>query len=274
MKTKNTGSRILRFLTYAAAGVTAASLIAIVGYAILKGVPHLRPDMFSLHYSSENASMLPALINTVIVVAGTLLIATPLGIGAAVWLTEYAKRGSRFVKYVRLAAETLAGVPSIVYGLFGYLLFNVMLGLSYSLLSGILTLCVMVLPTMIRTTEEALRAVPDLWREGSFGLGAGKLRTVMTIVLPAAAPGILSGVILSIGRVVGETAALIFTAGTATGVASLLTSGRTLSVHMYALLSEGLYMDQANAIAPVLLLLVILLNALSRRAERKLRRNR
>jgi len=268
---RHLGSRVLRWLTWLSAGLTALTLLAVLAYALVRGLPNLRPSLFAWHYTSKNASMLPALINTVTVTLCTLLLAVPLGVSGAIWLSEYAPRGSRLVALVRLTAETLAGVPSIVYGLFGFLLFNVTLHLSYSLLSGVLTLTIMVLPTVLRTAEEAMLAVPDLWREGSFGLGAGRLRTVLRIVLPAAAPGILSGVVLAIGRIVGETAALIFTAGTAAGVASLLTSGRTLSVHMYALLSEGMYMDQANAVAPVLLALVIGLNALSRRAEGRLK---
>ena len=271
---KPLSARLLRALTVGAAGFTALSVLAILAYALIKGVPNLNAGLFSLKYTSDNASMLPALVNTLTVTACTLLLAVPLGVAGAIWLAEYAPRGSKLVSAVRLTAETLAGVPSIVFGLFGYLLFNVTFKLSYTLLSGVLTLTVMVLPTILRTTEEALLSVPDLWREGSFGLGAGRLRTVGRIVLPAAMPGILSGVVLAVGRIVGETAALIFTAGTATGIASLMTSGRTLSVHMYALLSEGLYMDQANAVAPVLLALVIGLNALSRRAERKLRNER
>lgn len=208
--------------------------------------------------------MMPAIINTLSITAVALLIAVPFGIFSAIYLVEYAKRGSKLVELIRLTTETLSGIPSIVYGLFGYLMFVIALDWSYSLLAGTLTLAIMILPLIMRTTEEALKAVPDSFREGSFGLGAGKLRTVFRIVLPSAVPGILSGVILGIGRIVGETAALIYTAGTVTGVADgLFSSGRTLSVHMYALLSEGLYTDQAYATAVILLVVVIIINGIS-----------
>ena len=162
---------------------------------------------------------------------------------------------------MRLTTESLAGIPSIVYGLFGFLLFVVACGMGFSILGGALTLAVMVLPLIMRTTEEALKSVPDSWREGSFALGAGRLRTIFRVVLPAAVPGILSGVILSIGRIVGESAALLYTAGTVAAMPeSLLSSGRTLSVHMYALLSEGLYVNEAHATALVLLIVVLLIN--------------
>lgn len=201
----------------------------------------------------------------------SLLTAVPIGIGAAVYLVEYAKRGSKLVEAVRITAETLSGIPSIVYGLFGALFFVKYLGLGLSLLSGALTLSIMILPLIMRTAEEALIAVPDSYREGSFGLGAGRLRTVFRVVLPSAVPGILSGVILSIGRVVGESAALIFTAGTVAEVAkSPLDSARTLSVHMYTISGEGLYIDQTYATAVVLLLVVIVINALSGIAAKRL----
>ena len=171
---------------------------------------------------------------------------------------------------MRMTTETLAGIPSIVFGLFGYLFFNIYLKWGYSILGGALTLSIMVLPLILRTTEEALRSVSDTYREGSFGLGAGKLRTVFRIVLPSAVPGILAGVILAIGRIVGETAALLYPAGTAPQVADgLFSSGRTLAVHMYALLNEGLYTEQAYATAVVLLVLVVCINALSSFAAKK-----
>ena len=208
--------------------------------------------------------MTPALINTVIMTLLALLIAAPLGIFSAIYLVEYARRGSRLVKAVRMTSETLSGIPSIVYGLFGYLCFVVQLKWSYSLLSGACTLAIMILPLILRTTEEALISVSDMYREGSFGLGAGKLRTVFRIVLPSATPGILSGIILGIGRIVGETAALLYTAGSVAKVpGSLLDSVRTLSVHMYTLSSEGLYVGQAYATAAILMLLVAVINALS-----------
>ena len=215
--------------------------------------------------------MLPAIINTVLMTALSLVIAVPIGICSAIYLVEYAKRGNKFVSMVRITTETLSGIPSIVYGLFGYLMFVIALHMGNSMLAGALTLAIMVLPTILRTTEEALRAVPDSYREGSFGLGAGRLRTVMHIVLPAAVPGIFSGVVLAVGRIVGETAALIYTAGTVTGVADgLLGSGRTLAIHLYCLLNEGLYTREAYATAVILLVFVIGINALSTAIAKRL----
>ena len=257
-------SRLLRLLVKLATAVTMGVFCLLVGYVLLKGIPNLHPSLFALRYSSENVSMLPAIVNTLIMTLLSLLIAVPLGIGAAIYLVEYAGRGNRLVGIVRMAAETLSGIPSIVYGLFGLLFFVMTLKLGLSLFSGALTLAIMILPLILRTTEEALKAVPDSYREGSFGLGAGRLRTVMRIVLPSAVPGILAGVILAVGRIVGETAALIFTAGTVADLPkSLLSSGRTLSVHMYVLSNEGLYTNQAYATAVVLLVIVFGMNALS-----------
>ena len=208
--------------------------------------------------------MLPALIYTIVMTFVTLLFAVPVGVFSAIYLVEYAKRGNKLVKLVRMTTETLSGIPSIVYGLFGYLMFGVAFHWGYSMLSGALTLAIMVLPSIMRTTEEALKAVPDSYREGSFGLGAGRLRTVFVVILPSAIPGILAGVILAIGRITGETAALIYTAGTVAKVPkNVLSSGRTLAVHMYNLSSEGLYMNQAYATAVVLLVLVVVINTLS-----------
>lgn len=258
-------SLLLRVLTWLAAALCGLIVAFLVGYILVKGVPHLSPALFSWTYTSENLSLVPALVNTVIMTLLSLLLAAPLGIFSAIYLAEYARRGNRQVRLVRMAAETLSGIPSIVYGLFGMLFFVVTLKWGYSLLAGTFTLAIMILPLIMRTTEEALLSVPDAYREGSFGLGAGRLRTVFAIVLPAAVPGILSGIILAIGRIVGETAALIFTAGTLAKVpTSLLNSTRTLSVHMYSLSNEGLYIDQSYATAVVLLVLVVLINALSR----------
>lgn len=213
----------------------------------------------------------------------TLLFAVPVGVFSAIYLVEYAKRGNKLVKLVRMTTETLSGIPSIVYGLFGYLMFGVAFHWGYSMLSGALTLAIMVLPSIMRTTEEALKAVPDSYREGSFGLGAGRLRTVFVVILPSAIPGILAGVILAIGRITGETAALIYTAGTVPGIPTtklagvpifdMMSSGRTLAIHMYALLNEGLYMEQAYATAVVLLVMVLLINALSAFIAKKFTRS-
>ena len=257
-------ARLYRMAVYAGTAFSIGVLALIVGYILIKGVPNLTPELFAWEYNSTNVSMTPAILNTLLMTLLSLLVCVPLGIGAAIWLTEYAKRGSRLVKLVRMTAETLSGIPSIIYGLFGSLFFVVQLKLGLSLLSGALTLSIMVLPTIMRTTEEALLAVPDSYREGCFGLGAGRLRTTFRVVLPAAVPGILSGVILAIGRIVGETAALIYTAGTVAKVpSSLLDSTRTLAVHMYTISTEGLYLNQSYATAVVLLMLVLVINSLS-----------
>ena len=259
-----TQARIYRFAAYAGAFFSMFVLVLIVGYILIKGIPHLTPELFAWKYTSNNVSMLPSIINTFLMTLLSLLVCVPLGIGAAIYLTEYAKRGSKLVKLVRMTAETLSGIPSIIYGLFGSLFFVVALKMGLSLLSGALTLSIMMLTTIMRTTEEALLAVPDSYREGSFGLGAGRLRTTFKVVLPSAVPGILSGVILAVGRIVGETAALIYTAGTVAKVPdSLLDSTRTLAVHMYTISTEGLYIDQSYATAVVLLVVVLGINALS-----------
>ena len=264
-------SLTLFLLVTISALVTAFVLFFLIAYILIKGVPHLTLDLFSWTYNSENVSMLPSIVNTFLMTLLSLLIATPLGIFSAIYLVEYAKRGSKVVKIVRITAETLSGIPSIVYGLFGMLFFVVTLHWGYSILSGAFTLAIMILPLIMRTTEEALKSVPDTYREGSFGLGAGRLRTVFRIVLPSAVPGILAGVILAIGRIVGETAALIFTAGTVPAIPeSLLDSARTLSVHMYNLSREGLYVDQAYATAVVLLVVVIVINGLSNFVAKKI----
>lgn len=257
-------SFFLRAAVYLAAFITASALLFVVGYILVKGIPNLRWSLFAWKYNSENVSLLPALLNTLLMTALSLLIAVPLGVFSAIYLVEYARRGSRLVRVIRMNAETLSGIPSIVYGLFGMLFFVNALHLGLSMLSGALTLSIMILPLILRTAEEALLSVPDCYREGSFGLGAGRLRTVFRVVLPDAVPGILAGVILGVGRIVGETAALIYTAGTASDtVSGMFDSARTLSVHMYALSQEGLYLNQTYATAVVLLVIVIGINALS-----------
>ena len=264
------GSLILRILVYLAAALTLVCIAFILIYILAKGIPNLTPDLFKLEYTSDNCSMLPALVNTLFMTLLSLLIAGPIGIFAAIYLVEYAKSGNKLVGIVRITAETLTGIPSIVYGLFGMLFFVTYLKWGYSILAGAATLAIMVLPLIMRTTEEALLAVSDSYREASFGVGAGKLRTVFKIVLPAAMPGILSGVILAIGRIVGETAALIYTAGTVAEVSKgLLSSGRTLAIHMYVLSSEGLYTNQAYATAVVLLIFVLIINFMSSLVAKK-----
>ncbi|MGM9525428.1 MAG: phosphate ABC transporter permease PstA [Peptococcaceae bacterium] len=264
-------SFVLFLLVCLSAVVTVGILTMLIGYILVKGIPNLTPSLFAWKYNTENVSMLPALINTILMVLLALLIAAPVGIASAIYLVEYAKRGNKFVEIIRLTTETLQGIPSIVYGLFGSLFFVYALGWGLSLLSGACTLAIMILPLIMRTTEEALKAVPDSYREGSFGLGAGRVRTVFRIILPTAVPGILAGVILAIGRIVGESAALIFSAGTMAAVpGSVFDSARTLSVHMYCLYSEGLYTNQATATAVVLLLIVIAINWVSNFVAKKI----
>ena len=242
MKRQKISAIFLRLAVYLASIITVSALLFVVGYILVKGVPHLSFKLFEWKYTTDNLSLLPALLNTVLMTALSLLIAVPLGVFAAIYLVEYAKRGSRLVRVIRMNAETLAGIPSIVYGLFGMLFFVTALKLGFSMLSGALTISIMILPVILRTSEEALMSVPDSFREGSFGLGAGRLRTVFRVVLPDAIPGILAGVILGVGRTVGETAALLYTAGTSSDtVSGIMDSARTLSVHMYALSQEGLY---------------------------------
>ena len=254
------------------------TLLGILLYILFTGIPHLHPALFAPTWTPQNQSLLPALENTLFMALLSLLLAVPLGMGGAIYLSEYARRGSRLVDLILLAADTLQGIPSIVFGLFGYVCFNIAMGWGFSLLSGAVTLAMMILPLILRTTREALHAVPDSFREGSFGLGAGRVRTIFRIILPTAMPGVLSGVLLSIGRILGESAALIYTAGSGTAplafgdgiTAPLFQSARTLSVHMYCLMIEGLYLPQAHATAVVLLILVLGLNALSTLAANKL----
>lgn len=268
---RHPGSFILLILVLLAAVITFAVLIFLIAYILINGVPHITPSLFALHYTSDNASVIPALVNTITMTLLSLVIAVPFGIFSAIFLVEYASRGNKFIEVIRLTTETLSGIPSIVYGLFGMLFFVNALGWGFSLLAGAFTMAIMILPLIMRTTEEALKSVPDSYREGSFGLGAGKLRTVFRIVLPAAIPGVLAGVILAIGRIVGETAALMYTSGTVAQIPdSVMGSGRTLALHMYNLSSEGLYMDQAYATAVILLILVVGINALSGFIARRL----
>lgn len=268
---RHPGSGVLALLTVGAAIVTFSVLIFLVAYILVKGIPYLTPSLFSLEYTSDNVSLMPSLINTFIMTALSLVIAAPLGIFAAIYLVEYAKKGNKLVQIIRITAETLSGIPSIVFGLFGMLFFVTALKWKMSLLAGAFTMVIMILPLIMRTSEEALKSVPDSYREASFGLGAGKLRTIFTIVLPSAVPGILAGVILAVGRVVGETAALIYTSGTLPKIPdSLMGSGRTLALHMYVLSCEGLHMNQAAATAVIILFFVMLINWLSGRVAKRI----
>ena len=270
--TRSPISLILMILVMLAAIFSVGMLIFIISYILINGVPHLTAEQFDWNYTTENVSMMPAIINTLIMTAMPLVIAVPIGVFAAVYLVEYAKRGNKLVKVIRVTTETLSGIPSIVFGLFGYLMFNLSLGWGFSMLAGVVTLAMMILPLIIRTTEEALLAVPDSYREGSFGLGAGKMRTVFRVILPTAVPGIMSGVILAIGRTVGESAALIFTSGSGHSIPGALagsgSSAATLTVHMYILSNEGLHVNEAFASAVVLLALTFIINLISDLIER------
>lgn len=265
-------SVILRIVMYASAGFTAAALLFILGYILAKGIPNLTsPGLFAWKYTSDNVSLVPAAINTLMLVALALVMSIPFGIGSAIYLTEYAKKGNKFVSIIRVTTETLSGIPSIIYGLFGMLFFVTALKWQYSILAGAATVAIMVLPTIMRTTEEALFAVPDSFREASLALGAGKIRTIFKIVLPSAMPGILSGVILAIGRMVGETAALLYTSGAVASVAKgVMSPGRTLAIHMYTISSEAFHTNQTFATAVVLLVIVFILNALASFVAKKL----
>ena len=273
-------SKILRALVYVGAILTALVLVGIVGYILINGIPHLKPSLFEWTYTSENVSLMPALIDTILMALLALVLSVPTGVGAAIYLVEYARSSSRFVRAVRMTAETLQGIPSIIYGLFGLLFFTTMLGWGLSLISGACTLAIMVLPVVMRTTEEALLAVPESYKQGGFALGAGHVRTIFRCVLPSALPGIVGGVLLALGRCVGEVAALLFTAGTVAqipdfggqGIFAIFDSCRTLAVHMYVLASEGLHMDETYATAVVLLILIVILNMGANFAAKRLKR--
>ncbi len=259
-------SSIFKYIVYTGAVLTFAILIFILSDLFIKGIPHLRPEMFELKYSSSNLSMMPAIINTVLMVFLALCMAGPIGIITAIYLNEYASSKNFLIKPVKLTSQTLAGIPSIVYGLFGSLFFVTFLGWKYSVLAGACTLAIMILPIIITSTEEALLSVSKDLREASFGLGAMNLRTVFRIVVPSAMPGILAGIVLSVGRIVGETAALIFTAGTSPRIPkNLFSSGRTLSTHMYILSGEGMHKNEAYAAGVVLIIVVLIINMVSSR---------
>lgn len=271
VKPKRKSSKVFRALVYFATIATLIAVCFIIGYILIMGIPQIKPEMFALEYNSDNVSFMPALFNTLIVIALSVSCSSILGIGAAIFLNEYTNRGNWFVKIVALATETLSGIPSIVYGLFGLLFFVYYLQWGLSLLAGVCTMAIMTFPIVMRAAQEALKAVPDLYREGSFGLGAGRFRTVMRIVLPAAIPGILGGIILAIGRTVGESAALIYTAGSIAEVPSTpFDSTRTLAVHMYLLASEGLHIDATYATAVILLVFVLIINFASTFAANKI----
>ena len=264
MQAATTASKVLGITVWLAAGVNILSLISLIGYILAQGIPYLSWELFALEYTTQNVSLFPALVDTILMVVVALSLAAPIGIGTAIYFVEYAKKGNKFVSIMDMTTDTLAGIPSVVYGLFGLLFFVIYLQMGYSLLAGACTVAIMILPMIIRTTEEALQAVPISYREGSYALGANKLRTVLVVVLPAAVPGILAGIILSIGRIVGETAALVYTAGTVAQLPEdLFSSGRSLAVHLYVLASEGLFMEQAFATAVVLVIITVIINGAS-----------
>ncbi len=254
-------SWIFRYAVKIVTLLTVLAVCLIIGYILIMGIPQIKPEMFELEYNSDNVSFMPALFNTLIVIVMAVSCSSIFGIGAAIFLNEYTNKQNFFVRIVALATETLSGIPSIVYGLFGLLFFVYYLQWGLSLLAGVCTMAIMTFPIIMRASQEALAAVPDLYREGSFGLGAGRFRTVFKIVLPAAIPGILGGIILAIGRTVGESAALIYTAGSIAAVPeTVFSSTRTLAVHMYLLASEGLHIDATYATAVLLLVFVLLIN--------------
>ena len=266
-----------RTIVYLSAAVTVGLLVVLIGYVMVRGLPHVTWQLLSTAPSAIKGTIgiLPNILNTLYIILFTLLIALPLGVGAAVYLTEYATN-KRLIAVVEFATETLAGIPSIIYGLVGMLFFAQMLGFKTSLLSGGCTLVVMILPTIIRTTQESLKTVPQSYREGALGLGATKWHMIRTIVLPSSLNGIITGCILAIGRIVGESAALLFTAGVGTVVADNIIkafsrSGGTLSVALYMYVSERGEFDIGFAIAAILMLLVLLINAAAKLAGKQLK---
>ena len=281
-KTRRPGDKALAFCIYLAAALTVCILVGIIGYILVKGVPHISWSFLSTSFSALDEGrngILPMIINTLYIVVITLLIVTPIGIASAIYLTQYARQG-KLVKTIRFTTEVLSGVPSIVFGLFGYTVFCVMMGMGYSILAGCLTMTICILPTIVRTTEESLLAVPESYKEGALALGAGKTRVVLGMVLPCAMPGILTAVILGMGRIVGESAALLFTSGIATnmpdGVLShVMSSGRTLTLHLYQTATEATdpaAFQIAYATAAVLLILVFILTRLAGLLSRVLRK--
>ena len=274
--TKKPGSFTMLILIFLATALTIAAVLWILLYVFIQGVANFRPDLFAWEHTSSNLSMMPALINTLVIAIISLVIAGIIGIFAAIFMVEYAKSTNIFVKIVRVAAETLSGIPSIVYGIFGMIFFVRWFGWGNTLLGGALTMAIMIMPLIMRTTEEALKAVPDSFREGSFALGAGKLRTIFVIILPSAMPGIISGIILGLGRVVGETMALVYTAGSTIDPSlpsGLMETGSTLTVYLYALIAEGnRYIGEAWAVAVVLIILTVLINAAAEFIGNKLKK--
>lgn len=269
----------MRILMGAAAVITAALVLFLIAYVLVKGLPNVSWTLLSTapSYLSDRIGILPDLLNTLYIVIATLLIVLPLGVGAAIYLTEYATN-RRVIGVIEYAAETLSGIPSIIYGLVGMLFFCQFLNMKTSLLAGALTLVIMNLPTIMRTTQESLKTVPQSYREGTFGLGAGKWRVIRTVVLPGCVDGVITGCILSVGRILGESAALLFTAGFAHALNGffdgLSSAGATLTVALYVYAKEQGQFDVAFAIAAILMLLTLLINGAAMLVERYFRRKR
>ncbi len=269
----------MRILMGAAAVITAALVLFLIAYVLIKGLPNVSWTLLSTapSYLSDRIGILPDILNTLYIVIATLLIVLPLGVGAAIYLTEYATN-RRLIGAIEYAAETLSGIPSIIYGLVGMLFFCQFLNMKTSLLAGALTLVIMNLPTIMRTTQESLKTVPQSYREGAFGLGAGKWRVIRTVVLPGCVDGVITGCILSVGRILGESAALLFTAGFAHALngffEGLSSAGATLTVALYVYAKEQGQFDVAFAIAAILMLLTLLINGTATLVERYFRRKR
>ena len=265
MKKRNVYVWAMRVLMWLAAGITAALTLFLLGYVLVKGLPNITWELLSTKpsYLRGTVGILPDILNTLYIILTTLLFVLPLGVGAAIYLTEYATN-KRLVGMIEYAAETLSGIPSIIYGLFGSLFFCQFMDLDKSLLAGAMTLVIMNLPTIMRTTQESLKTVPQSYREGAFGLGAGKWRVIRTVVLPNCVEGVITGCILSVGRIVGESAALLFTAGFAHALGgffeSLSSSGATLTVALYVYATEDGNFEVAFAIAAILMILTLLIN--------------
>ena len=265
MKKRNVYVWGMRILMWLAAGITAALTLFLLGYVLIKGLPNITWELLSTKpsYLRGTVGILPDILNTLYIILTTLLFVLPLGVGAAIYLTEYATN-KRLVGMIEYAAETLSGIPSIIYGLFGSLFFCQFMDLDKSLLAGAMTLVIMNLPTIMRTTQESLKTVPQSYREGAFGLGAGKWRVIRTVVLPNCVEGVITGCILSVGRIVGESAALLFTAGFAHALGgffeSLSSSGATLTVALYVYATEDGNFEVAFAIAAILMILTLLIN--------------
>jgi len=265
MKKRNAYIWVMRMLMWLATGITAALTLFLLGYVLIKGLPNISWELLSSKpsYLRGTVGILPDILNTLYIILTTLLLVLPLGVGAAIYLTEYATH-KRLVGMIEYAAETLSGIPSIIYGLFGSLFFCQFMDLGKSLLAGALTLVIMNLPTIMRTTQESLKTVPQSYREGAFGLGAGKWRVIRTVVLPNCVEGVITGCILSVGRIVGESAALLFTAGFAHALngffEGLFSSGATLTVALYVYATEDGNFEVAFAIAAILMILTLLIN--------------